>query len=205
MIAIIDYNTGNLGSIRNMLKKLGVDSEVTSEPGRIEAADKLILPGVGAFDAGMDNLGRSGLIPLLEERALRGCVPVLGICLGMQLMTRRSAEGQRDGLGWIDAEAVRFETREEAPKVPHMGWNRVEPTRRSPLTDGLPEEPRFYFVHSYHVLCRREEDVLLTTRYGLTFHSAFQRGNIAGVQFHPEKSHTYGMRLLHNFAHGGPC
>jgi glutamine amidotransferase len=203
VIAIVDYNTGNLGSIQNMLKKLGFASEITSDPARIEAADKLILPGVGAFDSGMENLERSGLVPLLEQRVLRARVPVLGICLGMQLMTRRSAEGQRAGLGWIDAEALRFEPCDEAPKVPHMGWNRVEPARRSPLVDELPDEPRFYFVHSFHVHCRHPNDVLLTTRYGIIFHSAFQRDNIAGVQFHPEKSHKFGMRLLDNYARRG--
>jgi imidazole glycerol-phosphate synthase subunit HisH len=200
MITIVDYGMGNLGSIRNMLKKIGVDSEVTADARSIAAASKLILPGVGAFDAGMDNLERSGLIPALNERVLQARVPTLGICLGMQLMTRSSDEGQRNGLGWVDAESLRFCPADASLKVPHMGWNRVLPARSSPLTDGLPEEPRFYFVHSFYVRCRNESDVLLTTPYGDAFHSAFQSGNVAGVQFHPEKSHKFGMCLLRNFA-----
>ncbi len=200
MITIVDYGMGNLGSIRNMLKKIGVDSQVTADARLIAAASKLILPGVGAFDAGMDNLERSGLIPALNERVLQARVPTLGICLGMQLMTRSSDEGHRDGLGWVDAESLRFCPADTSLKVPHMGWNRVLPARSSPLTDGLPEEPRFYFVHSFYVRCRNESEVLLTTAYGDAFHSAFQSGNVAGVQFHPEKSHKFGMCLLRNFA-----
>lgn len=200
MITIVDYRMGNLGSISNMLKKLGVPSKITADPQDIAEASKLILPGVGAFDAGMDNLHRSGLLPVLNERVLGAGVPTLGICLGMQLMTRRSDEGHREGLGWIDAEALRFRPADATLKVPHMGWNLVRPVRPSPLTDGLPDEPRFYFVHSYHVRCNAPEDVLLTTQYGEEFHSAFQHGNVMGVQFHPEKSHKFGMALLRNFA-----
>jgi glutamine amidotransferase len=200
MITIVDYNMGNLGSISNMLKKLGVPSKITADAQEIAVASKLILPGVGAFDAGMDNLARSGLLPVLDERVRRAGVPTLGICLGMQLMTRRSEEGQREGLGWVDAEALRFRPADAALKVPHMGWNLVRPTRSSPLTDGLPDEPRFYFVHSFHVRCQNPGDVLLTTRYGEEIHSAFQHGNVSGVQFHPEKSHKFGMALLRNFA-----
>ena len=200
MITIVDYNMGNLGSIQNMLKKIGVDSQVSADPGAVAAADKLILPGVGAFDAGMDNLERSGLIPLLNQRVLEDRVPTLGICMGMQLMTQRSEEGQRNGLGWIDAEALRFRPAQASLKVPHMGWNRVMPVRPSALTDDLPDEPRFYFVHSYYVRCHDPADVLLATPFGESFHSAFQRGNVWGVQFHPEKSHKFGMALLHNFA-----
>ncbi len=200
MITIVDYNMGNLGSIRNMLKKIGIDSEVTADASTIAAARKLILPGVGAFDAGMDNLERSGLIPVLNERVVQARVPTLGICLGMQLMTRGSDEGRRKGLGWVDAEALRFRPADAALKVPHMGWNRVMPVRPSPLTEGLPHEPRFYFVHSYYVHCHDDADVLLSTPYGEVFHSAFRHGNVVGVQFHPEKSHKFGMALLRNFA-----
>lgn len=200
MITIVDYQMGNLGSISNMLKKLGIPSKITADPQDIAAASKLILPGVGAFDAGMDNLQRSGLLPVLNERVLGAGVPTLGICLGMQLMTRRSDEGHREGLGWIDAEALRLRPADTTLKVPHMGWNLVRPVRPSPLTDGLPDEPRFYFVHSYHVRCNAPEDVLLTTQYGEEFHSAFQHGPVSGVQFHPEKSHKFGMALLRNFA-----
>jgi glutamine amidotransferase len=199
VITIVDYNMGNLGSIRNMLKKLGVDSRITSEPALVANAEKLVLPGVGAFDAGMENLERCGLIPVLNKRVLEDRVPILGICLGMQLMTRKSEEGKRPGLGWIDAHVVRFNGG-PALKVPHMGWNLVAPTRTCPLTDPLPAQPRFYFVHSYFVRCGVPDDVLLTSSYGENFHSGFWRGNIYGVQFHPEKSHKFGMALLANFA-----
>ena len=200
MITIVDYNMGNLGSILNMLKKIGQEAQIAADAALIENADKLVLPGVGAFDAGMDNLERSGLIPLLNRRVLKDRVPTLGICLGMQLMTRSSEEGTRAGLGWIDAEALRFRPADVSLKVPHMGWNRVMPLRPSPLTDELPEEPRFYFVHSFFVRCHDDADVLLTTPFDNPFASAFQRGNLWGVQFHPEKSHKFGMALLRNFA-----
>ena len=200
MITIVDYNMGNLGSISNMLKKIGAHAEITADAEKIASASKLILPGVGAFDAGMDNLARSGLLPVLHQRVLQAGVPTLGICLGMQLMTRSSDEGARPGLGWVDAEALRFRPTDAALKVPHMGWNRAMPVRSAPLTDGLPDEPRFYFVHSYYVQCHNADDVLLTTPYGGEFHSAFQHGNVCGVQFHPEKSHKFGMALLRNFA-----
>ena len=200
MITIVDYNMGNLGSIRNMLKKIGEDSEITSEPTRIAAATQLILPGVGAFDAGMESLERGGLVPVLNERVQAARVPTLGICLGMQLMTRGSDEGRRAGLGWVDARAQRFQPADLALKVPHMGWNRVRVARPSPLVVELPDEPRFYFVHSYYILCASESDVLLTTTYGSEFASGFQHGNVWGVQFHPEKSHKFGMQLLANFA-----
>lgn len=199
MITIVDYGTGNLGSIRNMLKKIGADSLVSSDPADVRRADKLVLPGVGAFDAGMVNLERAGLIPVLEERVRRAAVPTLGICLGMQLMTRRSEEGERPGLGWIDAEGVRF-LAHDSLKVPHMGWNLAYPACEDPLTLDLPNEPRFYFVHSYFVRCVNQDDVLMTTLYGEPFHSAFRHENIWGVQFHPEKSHRFGMHLLRNFA-----
>ena len=200
MITIIDYDMGNLGSIRNMLKKLGFESEITADPARIRSASKLILPGVGAFDAGMEGLERSGLITVLNERAVGGSVPILGICLGMHLMTRRSQEGQRPGLDWVDAEAVRFECSSAIQRIPHMGWNSTKTTRPDPLTDNLPPDARYYFVHSYFVRCHDINDVLLTTTYGSEFHSGFHSMNLWGVQFHPEKSHRFGMALLRNFA-----
>jgi imidazole glycerol-phosphate synthase subunit HisH len=200
MIVIIDYNMGNVGSIRNMLRRIGVASEITSDPARVEQADQLILPGVGAFDAGMANLERSGLIPVINQRVHQARVPTLGICLGMQLMMERSAEGTRQGLSWVAGEAERFQPTETALKVPHMGWNAVHVQRESPLIADLPPEPRFYFVHSYYVRCREPQDVLLRTHYGIDFDSAFQHGNIWGVQFHPEKSHKFGMGLLKSFA-----
>jgi glutamine amidotransferase len=199
MITIVDYNMGNLGSIRNMLKKIGVDADVCASASGIASAQKLILPGVGAFDAGIENLERAGLVQALNERVLQARVPTLGICLGMHLMSRGSAEGTRRGLSWVEADVLRFQPTDPALKVPHMGWNLVQPVRKAALVEDLPDEPRFYFVHSYYVRCQRLEDVLLTTTYGEVFHSGFQRGNVWGVQFHPEKSHKFGLRLLRNF------
>jgi imidazole glycerol-phosphate synthase subunit HisH len=201
MIGIVDYGMGNLGSIRNMLKRVGVESVLVTRPEDILAAPKLILPGVGAFDAGMKNLNECGLVGPLNEAVLGARrVPILGICLGMQLMARASSEGERAGLGWISAGASKFESGDGGLKVPHMAWNSVRRLNSAPLTDELPEEPRFYFVHSYFIRCDDPDDALLATKYGVEFHSAFHRGNIWGVQFHPEKSHKFGMQLLSNFA-----
>jgi imidazole glycerol-phosphate synthase subunit HisH len=201
MIGIVDYGMGNLGSILNMLKRIGVESGLISTPEQVRAASRLILPGVGAFDAGMKNLNECGLVDALNEAVLgTRRVPILGICLGMQLMTRTSSEGALAGLGWIDADASRFEPGDSALKVPHMAWSSVRRLRSAPLTDVLPPEPRFYFVHSYYIRCHDPGDALLATTYGIEFHSAFQRDNIWGVQFHPEKSHKFGMQLLGNFA-----
>lgn len=198
MIAIVDYGLGNLGSIANMLRRLGVDGSVTRDPGVIIEADQLILPGVGAFDNGMSNLRNLGLLDVLNARVLDAKVPVLGICLGAQLMTAGSEEGQEKGLGWIDADTVKFKT-DATKKIPHMGWSDVHPKKANPLV-GLEEESRFYFVHSYHFACRHSDDILGTASYGYEFTAAFSRGNVFGVQFHPEKSHRFGMALLTRFA-----
>jgi imidazole glycerol-phosphate synthase subunit HisH len=201
MIAIIDYGIGNLGSILNMLKKVGSEAEITSDPDRIRSASKLIFPGVGAFDSGMRELEQRNLIPLLNEQVLERRKPILGICLGMQLMTRGSEEGLRPGLGWVDADTIRFKPDATLGlKVPHMGWNQVSSAKDSILLAGSDPEVRFYFVHSYFVCCKSRDDILLTATHGTPFHAAFERGNIAGVQFHPEKSHKYGLWLLKNFA-----
>ena len=201
MIVIIDYKMGNLGSILNMLKKIGVQAIVSSLPEDILQADKLILPGVGAFDNGMANLKESSLLSVLNEKVLAKKTPILGICLGMQLLTRRSAEGRLEGLGWVEADTVRFRfgKEESTLKIPHMGWNTVMFKTGSVLSSELEDEARFYFVHSFHVVCDREENVAGKTFYGYEFSSAIQNGNIIGVQFHPEKSHKYGLRLLKNF------
>jgi imidazole glycerol-phosphate synthase subunit HisH len=198
MIAIIDYGMGNVGSIRNMLTAVGAESAVTRDPERVRSASHIILPGVGHFDLGMKNLHASGVLPHLTELALERRVPFLGICLGMQLMTRRSEEGTEPGLGWINAECVRFAA---APglRVPHMGWNTSKPVRASPLLHDLDPEQRYYFVHSYRVVCADRSDVLLVARHGVDFDAAFARGSLYGVQFHPEKSHRFGMALLRNF------
>jgi glutamine amidotransferase len=198
MIAIVDYGMGNLGSIQNMLKKIGARVTITHDPVTIAAADKIILPGVGAFDTAIDNLNKFGLTPLLNELALEKHRPILGICLGMQLMTKRSDEGALPGLGWLDAETVKFAN--GSLRVPHMGWNTVDIRREDPLFKDMYEEPRFYFVHSYYVKCADDSDILTSTRYGIDFCSSFVKGNIRGVQYHPEKSHKFGMLLLKNFA-----
>lgn len=202
MLCIVDYGLGNLGSIMNMLKKVGVSAVISSDSAEIAAADKLILPGVGAFDAGMESLHARGLVPLLEDQVMARKKPVLGVCLGMQLMSKSSEEGQRPGLGWIDARTKRFDftTLEERLPVPQMGWNQVQVEKSVSVTTGLPPEPRFYFAHSYHVVCEDPSDVMLSASYGSTFTAGFARDNILGVQFHPEKSHKYGMALLQNFA-----
>jgi glutamine amidotransferase len=201
MMVIIDYGMGNLGSIHNMLRRLGTEAIVTSDHAAIQSARKLILPGVGAFDHGMENLARLGLIPVLNEAVLAKKTPVLGICLGMQLLSRRSEEGQLPGLGWIDAQTVRFRFPENSArlKIPHMGWNFISPRTTHPLLEGL-DNPRFYFVHSYHVCCDCPEHVLATCRHGIEFTAAVCKDNILGTQFHPEKSHRFGMALLKNFA-----
>lgn len=201
MIVIIDYGIGNINSILNMLIKIGTEAVVSSDRSVIEKADKLILPGVGAFDYGMSNLKSGGFIELLDSMVVRRKVPVLGICLGMQLMTGKSEEGSLPGLGWIDAETKKFRFDGGIEKkVPHMGWNSVRISRKTDLFPETDEAYRFYFVHSYHVICNNDDDVLATTNYGYDFVSAFQAENIIGVQFHPEKSHKFGMHLLKGFA-----
>ncbi len=202
MIVIVDYEVGNLGSIINMFKKVGVKAIASSDPEVLQQADKLILPGVGAFDAGMNKLNEYGLVPLLSRLVLEKKTPVLGLCLGMQLMTRKSEEGQLGGLGWINAETVlfRFEADQAQLKIPHMGWNVLDIRRPHPLVSDLGEETRFYFVHAYHVVCADPADVVAYTDYGYPFASVVSTGNIMGAQFHPEKSHKFGMKLLKNFA-----
>lgn len=202
MITIIDYGVGNLGSIRNMLKKIGATSQITNDISLIAKADKLILPGVGSFDYGMSKLNELNLVDVLRKKAMEDKVPILGICLGVQLMTRGSKEGILPGLGWFDAETVPFDftNLQENLIVPHMGWNRIRKNNDTPLMLEMTENSKFYFVHSFHLKADRPEDVMLYTIYGYEFASALEKDNILGVQFHPEKSHKYGMCLLNNFA-----
>ncbi len=201
MLAIINYGLGNLTSIRNMCRRIGVDAEITADPAVIGSADRLILPGVGHFRKGMENLHGSGLKLLLDRLVLEEKRPILGICLGAQLMTGHSEEGDTDGLGWVDADTVRFRNGGVAGlKVPHMGWREIKITAENPLLAGLPGEPRFYFVHSYHFEFRQPAEVTATALYGYEFACAFRKNNIYGTQFHPEKSHKFGMKVLENFA-----
>ena len=203
MIAIVDIGIGNLGAIRNMLRKIGAESRITSDPEDIRAASKIILPGVGAFNHGMQALAESGLTDVLNEQALNDKKPVLGICLGAQMLGRGSEEGSLPGLGWIDMDVVRF-PRNAGLRVPHMGWNVVTPSTQGghvhPLFAGNDALPRFYFVHSFFMSCDHPEDTAATCDYGHPFTAAVARKNIWGVQFHPEKSHRFGAALLRNFA-----
>jgi glutamine amidotransferase len=201
MIIIIDYGVGNLGSIKNMLKRAGVDSTISSDRGHIEKAHKLILPGIGSFDYGMKKLIECGLADILNKKVLEEKIPILGICLGAQLFTKRSEEGKLNGLGWLDAETVKFnfDNSKSGLKIPHMGWSEVSPVKKSLLFKDMYEEPRFYFVHSYHIRPNNEADVITKTKYGYEFVSAIEKENIIGVQFHPEKSHKFGIKLLKNF------
>lgn len=199
MITIVDYGMGNLGSIQNMFRRIGAETEISGDPERLKRARKLMLPGVGAFDQAMERINASGIRDILDKRVLEDRVPVLGICLGMQLLTRSSEEGRLKGLGWVKADAKRFPSLPNL-KVPHMGWNNVTPTQANPLIEGLPGDARFYFVHSYYVSMDDKRDSILQTEYGLMFDSALNYKNIYGAQFHPEKSHKFGMKLLSNFA-----
>ena len=202
MIVVVDYGVGNLGSIVNMFKKVGVKAIASSDKIVLGQAEKLILPGIGAFDSGMQKLNEHGLVPLLTELVMEKKIPVLGLCLGLQLMTKGSEEGQLAGLGWFDAVTVRYKFGPDQSqlKVPHMGWNTIEIRRPHPLIEDLESDSRFYFVHSFYVRCNDKNTVLAETDYGGYFHSIVGKDNIMGAQFHPEKSHKYGMRLLKNFA-----
>jgi len=201
MLVIVDFQTGNLGSIANMLKKVGVRAIISSDPSDISKADKLILPGIGAFDNGMNKLNQLGLIDVLNDKVQNQKTPIFGICLGMQLLTKSSEEGQMPGLGWIDGKTVKFKFQQDQKglKIPHMGWNYIEIKQPNKLFHDMPEESRFYFVHSYHVEVKDNKNILTSTKYGYEFPSIIRSDNILGAQFHPEKSHRYGKQLLRNF------
>lgn len=200
MITIVDYGMGNLGSMLNMFKRIGVTAAIESDPTVILQAEKLVLPGVGAFDTAMNCINTvPGLRDVLSRKAMVERAPILGVCLGMQLLTRSSEEGTQPGLGWISGVTTRF-PKQEVLKVPHMGWNVAMPNTPSRLTAQVGEEPRYYFVHSYCVHVDDPEHSLMKTHYGIDFDSAIGRDNIYGVQFHPEKSHRFGMQILKNFA-----
>jgi glutamine amidotransferase len=200
MITIVNYGMGNIGSLCNMFKRIGVKAVIESDPATIMHSNKLVLPGVGAFDTAMTRINAiPSLREVLDKKALVECVPILGVCLGMQLLTYSSEEGALPGLGWIPGVATRFPKR-EGLKVPHMGWNVAVPTTQSPLTTQVEEMPRYYFVHSYCVHVEDPAHSLMNTHYGIDFDSAIGRDNIYGVQFHPEKSHRFGMQILKKFA-----
>lgn len=199
MVGIINYGLGNLGSIQNMLKVIGEKSIISSNPEELDKCDRYILPGVGAFDAGMKKLSESGLDVYIKEKANKEKKPILGICLGMQLLGRKSEEGILPGLGLIPFDNIRFRLEDTDLKVPHMGWDIVEFKQDNPLLSGLEGTQRYYFVHSYHAQCDSKENVLMTCDYGYEFAASVVKDNIMGVQFHPEKSHDFGMALLRNF------
>lgn len=200
MIAIVDYDIGNLGAVANMLRRLGADCEITADAARIKAADRIILPGNGAFDACMRGLRASGLVPVLEAKVRGRGAPLLGICVGAQMLGHGSEEGHEPGLGWLDLQVRRFPA-QPGLRVPHMGWNgvRVEQPGHA-LVAGLGEDTRFYFLHSYFMVPADPADMLLSADYSGRFAAGVASGNLAGVQFHPEKSHRYGKQLLANFA-----
>lgn len=202
MIVILDYQIGNLYSIHNMLKKIGMrDVYISSDRNLIKDADKLILPGVGHFDFGMKKLKSSAYFEELNKRVLVDKVPILGICLGAQLLTESSEEGNEPGLGWIKGKTIRFDEKKigSTLKIPHMGWSDTQYNEKSKLFTDMQIDPRFYYVHSYHIRCTNEEDILCTSHHGYNFTAGVEHENVLGVQFHPEKSHKFGMKILQNF------
>lgn len=198
-IVIIDYGMGNIRSIMNKIHRAGHEAIVSYDHDTIMSADKLILPGVGHFLNGMKRLKERNIIDILNEKVLEDKIPILGICLGMQLFTGFSEEGNVKGLGWLDAETMKFALTDIKHKVPHMGWNSIEQKKESPLLKDIPDNRHYYFVHSYHVRCNDKEDILTTSFYGYEFVSSVQKENIFGTQFHPEKSHEWGEKMLNNF------
>lgn len=202
MIVIIDYGMGNSASILNMIQRVGGEAIVSSKLGDIETAAGLILPGVGAFDNAMHKLQQSGIVHAIKHRLQHGHTPFLGICLGMQLLFDSSEEGSLPGLGLLPGSVKRFDGpafESGKLKVPHMGWNIVQPTPGQPLFEGLQADPRFYFVHSYHVVCDHTDMIAASCIYGFPFTCAVRQDNIWAVQFHPEKSHKFGMQIFKNF------
>lgn len=202
MIIIIDYGVGNVFAFQNVFKRLNISSRIAKCVEDLKEVDKLILPGVGHFDYAMSQLNNSGMRERLDELVLVEKKPVIGICVGMQMMANKSDEGTLGGLGWIDADVKKFNelTIQHHTKLPHMGWNDVKPNENHPLFKGLEQESIFYFLHSFYFNCKDKKNIISTTDYGITFASSVHKENIFGIQFHPEKSHSYGEKLLENFA-----
>jgi glutamine amidotransferase len=202
MIVILDYGVGNLTSIKNMMKKAGCEAVISADPEIISKAEKLILSGVGSFDHGISNLKSASFFNILEEMVMIKKTPVLGVCLGAQLMAESSEEGNLSGLNWIPGNVIRFkkeEVEKQSLKIPHMGWSEISIQKNSLLFRDMYPDSRFYFVHSYHWVCSNADDELVRANYGYDFTAGIEHENIAGVQFHPEKSHKYGLRLFENF------
>lgn len=202
MIAIVNYGSGNIQAIANIYNRLNIPFEIASTPEQLDGADRVLLPGVGAFDQAMSELERSGMRRALDRFVLEDRKPILGICVGMQLLANSSEEGSLSGLGWIDGVVRKFDhsTFHQSTHLPHMGWNTIEPAQPNSLFDGVDLGTGYYFLHSYYFSCSDERDVLAVTNYGVSFASGVHKDNIYGVQFHPEKSHAAGIQLLKNFA-----
>tara|TARA_Y100001970_G_C14085544_1_gene777095 strand:+ start:213 stop:827 length:615 start_codon:yes stop_codon:yes gene_type:complete len=198
-ISIVDYKNCNIGSVKNMLKYLDIEHEICDTPEKLEGAKKILLPGVGSFDEAILNIKKLSLKEILDKKALREKIPILGICLGMQILTKYSEEGKQDGLGWIEGKTKKFDLPDKL-SIPHMGWNTINIKKKTKLTKDFDNSFKFYFVHSYYVELENEENCLSKTNYGKDFNSIINYKNIFGAQFHPEKSHKFGMTLLRNFA-----
>jgi len=202
MITLIDYGVGNIFAFQNVYKRLDIPTKIAKSSQDLMDAQKLILPGVGSFDYAMNRLNDSGMREKLDELVLEKKIPVIGICVGMQMMGNRSEEGKEEGLKWIDGDILKFDEKliQHRTKLPHMGWNDVVPVNNHFLFNGLERNAIFYFLHSFYFKCKNPSDTIATSEYGIQFSSAVNRDHIFGIQFHPEKSHHYGERLLHNFA-----
>lgn len=202
MITLIDYGVGNIFAFQNVYKRLDIPTKIAKTSQDLVDAKKLILPGVGSFDYAITQLNNSGMREKLDELVIEKKIPIIGICVGMQMMGNRSDEGKLEGLKWIDSEILKFDESmiKQRTKLPHMGWNDVIPTRGNPLFYGLEKKSIFYFLHSYYFKCNNPIDSLAISEYGIPFSSAVNLDNIYGIQFHPEKSHQYGEKLLYNFA-----
>lgn len=206
-VLIVDYGLGNVGAIANMVRKAGAETMISGDPKIVAVAEKLILPGVGHFGNAMGRLKSNGLLEALNEAVIARKAPILGVCLGMQLFADYGEEGDMAGLGWLRARVTKMTVPEHVGfKIPHMGWNRISIVQQTPLLVNLAEQARFYFVHSYHVVCMDDADVVAKTEHGMLFTSVLHRANIWGTQFHPEKSHKFGLGVVKNFVTGsGLC